>query len=482
MEQGVCVWRGIPYAKAPIGNLRFKAPQAPDSWTGVRDATKFGPAAPQMKRAIANDEKQSEDCLFLNIWSPAADGKKRPVMFWIHGGGFVSGSGSLPMYDGAPLAKKGDVVIVTINYRMGPFGFLYFKDLKNSTDFESNLGIRDQVAALKWVRENIAAFGGDPDNITIFGESAGAISVETLMCIPAAKGLFKRAIAESGPPEALWTAEAATALTKRYLKILGVSEDSLSKLRTMPVDTLESVLKVLMKEIKTEPTLLKVFCPTIDGDFIPHDLLSTIKAGQCTGIDLLIGTNKNEANLFAMKKLNMAPTTADQLAPYIKHIPADKKTALFNTYKDYPSRDGILDLITDGLFAMPAIQLAGYQCEYASTYMYRFDWCSKPLKTVGLKACHGLELPFVFGTFHTNLGKKVLLFANKKRIHNLSDQIQTAWLNFAHTGNPNAAGNETWKKYKDTDRSTMIFDKQTLLQNDPGSQQRKAWTGVNIFQ
>jgi para-nitrobenzyl esterase len=482
MEQGICVWRGIPYSKPPVGDLRFRAPMPPDSWTGIKNATVFGPVAPQIKRTVKEKELQSEDCLYLNVWSPAADGKKRPVMFWIHGGGFVSGSGSLPMYDGAELAKKGDVVVVTINYRLGPLGFLYFKDIKGGKDFESNLGIRDQVAALKWVKENIAAFGGDPETVTIFGESAGGISVETLMCTPSAKGLFKRAIAESGPPEALWTPQVATSITKRYLKIVGVPEDSLFMLKRLPADTLESALKKLMKAFIKETDLLKVFCPTIDGDFIPHDLLSTIKAGQCSGVDLLIGTNKNEANLFALKKLNMAPVTAEQLAPYVAHIPADKRQLLFSTYPDYPSRDGILDLITDGIFRIPCIQLAGLQCEHASTYMYRFDWCSKPLRTIGLKACHGLELPFVFGTFHTSLAKKVLLFANKRRIHSLSNQIQTAWLNFARTGDPNSAGMENWKKYNDADRSTMIFDKKNRFVNDPDVEQRKAWKGVNLFQ
>jgi len=479
----VCVWKGIPYAKAPVGALRFRDPQTPDSWTGVRDASAFGPVCLQMKRVLVDNEIQSEDCLFLNVWSPQADGKKRPVMVWIHGGGFVGGSGSNAMYDGAQLSKKGDVVLVSINYRLGPLGFLYFNDMPGAKgNFDSNLGIKDQVAALKWVQENIAAFGGDPEQVTIFGESAGGISVETLMSVPVAKGLFKRAIVESGPAGDVWTAKVATRLTTLYLKEVGLTPDSVYKLKYINADTLNSAMRRLMKLAISDSSLPKTFAPTIDGSFLPHDLLTAIKEGQSKGVDLLIGTNKDEANLFAMKKLKMAPVNEEQLRPYMSKFKPSEQKQLKSVYKEFPSKSSILSMITDGIFTMPSIKFAELQSAYANAYMYRFDWASKPIKAIGLGACHGIELPFVFGTFHSKLGKKVLLFANTRRIHQLSNEIQQNWINFARTGNPNNAGSNDWKKYEPGTRATIIFDKKNYTCTDPNCDQRKAWGDLNIFE
>ncbi len=481
-EQNVCVWKGIRYAKAPAGALRFHAPQPAESWTGTKDATAYGAVAVQMKRILVGKEAQSEDCLFANIWSPAADGKKRPVMFWIHGGGFIGGSGSSDLYDGAQLSKNGDVVVVSINYRLGPLGFLYFKDMPNKDNFESNLGIKDQVAALKWVKENIAAFGGDPDAITIFGESAGGVSVETLMALPAAQGLFKRAITESGPAGDVWSTKTATLVTTLFLKELGLTTDGLDKLKQLTTDTLVSAMTRLMQKMKSDPTLPKTFSPTVDGDYLPYDLLTSIKNGQSKGIDLLIGTNKDEANLFAMKKLKIVPVNEEELKPYLAKLKPEEKKQLIEAYKDYPSRNSILELITDGIFTMPSIKFAELQSAHANTYMYRFDWASKPIKAVGLSACHGLEIPFVFGTFKTKLGKKVLLFSDHRRIRELSGQIQRAWINFARTGDPDTRNFTDWKKYDPTVRCTLIFDKKNYCATDPKPEKRKAWGDLNFLE
>ena len=482
-KHDICVWKGIRYAKPPVGDLRFHNPQPAESWTGVKDATAYGPVSYQMKRILVGNEQQSEDCLSLNIWSPGADGKKRPVMFWIHGGGFIGGSGSSDMYDGTQIAKNGDVVVVTINYRLGPLDFLYFKDMPGNKDnFESNLGIKDQVAALKWVKENIAAFGGDPNAVTIFGESAGGISVETLMAVPAANGLFKRAIAESGPAGDVWTTKTSTLVTTLFLKELGLTPESAGKLKELPADSLVSAMTRLVLKMKTDPTLPKTFAPTVDGDYLPHDLLTEIHSGRSKGVDLLIGTNKDEANLFAMKKLKIVPVSEQELKPYLVKLKPEEQKQLIGAYKDYPSRNSILELITDGIFTMPSIKFAELQSEHANTFMYRFDWASKPIKAVGLGACHGLEIPFVFGTFHTKLGKKVLLFSDNKRIHELSKQIQQAWINFARTGNPGTQDLADWKKYDSAVRCTIIFDKKNYCTTDPKAGQRKAWGDLNFLE
>jgi len=478
----VYAWKGIPYAKAPIGDLRFRAPQPPVSWQGVRDASKMGNVAPQNRRATNEANKRNEDCLSLNIWSPAADGRKRPVMFWIHGGGFLVGSGSAPMYDGTNLSKNGNVVVVNINYRLGALGFLYFNDIKGKqTGFDDNLGIRDQVAALQWVHDNIATFGGDPDAVTIFGESAGAISVLTLMEIPSAHGLFKRAIAESGPPEALMTPKVGTEMTLRYLKLLGISPDSLQQLKAVNADTFVSAMDRLVTQLMHEPTTVKLLSPVVDGDFIPADLMSAIQSGRATGIDLMIGTNKDEATLLSLKKIGLTPRNAVELKPYLAGMTSDARKNLIATYKHYPHKTGINAMTTDGVFAMPAIRLSEMQTQFASTYMYRFDWSSFALDLVGLKACHGAELPFVFGTLDKSPGKYFTIMSNKKRNWRLSKQIQQSWVNFARYGNPDPGGQKAWGKYNSTGRTTMIFDKVTHMSTDPKSIQRIAWTGLSIF-
>ena len=478
----VYAWKGIPYAKAPVGDLRFRAPQPPVSWQGVRDASKTGFVSPQLKRATNEANKRDEDCLSLNVWSPAADGKKRPVMFWIHGGGFLVGSGSAPMYDGANLSKNGDVVVVTINYRLGALGFLYLNDIKGKqSGFDDNLGIRDQIAALQWVHENIASFGGDPDAVTIFGESAGAISVLTLMGTPSAHSYFKRAIVESASPEALLQPKVATEMTLRYLKLLGVSPDSLQQLKAVNVDTFVSVMDRLVTQLMHEPTTVKLLSPVVDGDLIPMDPMTAIRSGQAKGIDLMIGTNKDEATLLSLKRVGLTPRNATELQPYLANMTPDARKNLIATYKHYPHKSSVDAMTTDGVFAMPSIRVSEMQTQFASTYMYRFDWSSAALNLVGLKACHGAELPFVFGTLDKSPGKYFTIMSNKKRNWRLSKQIQQSWVNFARYGNPDPKGQSAWGIYNTTGRTTMIFDKVTHMSTDPKSEQRIAWTGLSIF-
>jgi para-nitrobenzyl esterase len=478
----VCAWKGIAYATPPLGDLRFQAPQPPASWTGIKDASQFGPASPQSKRIAKAATKQSEDCLSLNIWSPAADGKKRPVMFWIHGGGFLVGSNSTEMYDGASLARTGDVVVVNINYRLGALGFLYLNDIKGKqTGFDDNLGIRDQIAALQWVRDNIAAFGGDPEAVTIFGESAGAISVLTLMGTPSARGLFKRAIVESAPPESLLQPQVATEMTRRYLKLVGVSPDSLYQLKRLSTDSLVTAMFTLIDQLMHEPTTVKLISPTIDGTLIPLSPMEAIQAGKAAGIDMMIGTNKDEATLLSLKKVGLTPRNAEELQPYLNNIAPEPRKNLVATYKEYPSRNGVMEMTTDGVFTMPSIRVCEMQSAFASTYMYHFEWYSGAMKLVKLKSCHGAELPFVFGTLDRKPGKYFAIGSRKKYNWALSKKIQESWVNFARYGNPDPSGVSAWTKYNSNQRSTMIFDKESKTLLDPDGQHRIAWTGLSIF-
>jgi para-nitrobenzyl esterase len=480
-EKGVYVWKGISYAKAPVGDLRFRAPQKPESWQGVKDALKYGASAPQENSRLEETGNQNEDCLFLNIWSPSPDAKKRPVMFWIHGGGFIIGTGSSSLYNGAHLAMKGDVVVVTINYRLGPLGFLYFKNTDdNKKGFENNLGIRDQIAALKWVRENIAAFGGDPEHITIFGESAGGTSVETLLASKAAKGLFTGAIAESGPPAIIWNAEIGESVTNLFLKMAHVSKDSLQLLKKLPVDTIKKIEEAMMKYM-VDNTNQKVFSPTIDGDILTDDIFKCLKPEQDRNVALMIGTNKDEASVFASKSLHMMPGNAKGLNKYFDEVAKESREKVTKAYANFPRKSGVLDILTDAVFRIPAIRLAECHSMSAPTYMYRFEWNSFALKLAGLKAFHGLEIPFVFGNTEKGIGKILKAIATKKLIERLSNEMQNAWLNFARYSNPNGTGVQTWLPYSITDRATLIFNRKTELVHDPDKQKREAWDGVVYY-
>lgn len=479
-EKEVDVWRGVRYAKAPVGDLRFRAPQPLDNWNGIKEATEFGEAAPQGKNSFVKGQVTSEDCLYLNVWSPAADGKKRPVMVWIHGGGFEIGSGSADLYNGANMAQKGDVVVVTLNYRLGTLGFLYFGK-EAGPAFENNLGIRDQMAALQWVEENIAAFGGDPDQVTIFGESAGGTSVETLLACPAAKGLFKGAIAESGPAAMLWRPETASTVTAKYLEFLGLTSDNLQQLKTLPLDTLMAAQKKLSGYLIKE-TANKVFSPTIDGRLITTDLFTCLSPKQSGGIPLMIGTNKDESSMFASHRLKMAPNNQKDLNKELLHrFKEEDKEKITAAYPRFPHKRGILDLLTDAAFRMPAIYLAECQTHVAPVYMYRFEWSPFLLKLAGLRSFHGLEIPFVFGNINGRFGRLLHLMGTKKVVSRLSNQMQQSWINFARYGNPNGKEEGEWKKYNTTERPTMIFDKHSRLVDDPDSTQRKAWEGIYYY-
>jgi para-nitrobenzyl esterase len=482
-EKKVCTWKGIAYAKAPVGDLRFRGPQPAEKWSGIKDTKVFGPMAPQTESSFAGkNEIKSEDCLSLNIWSPAADGKQRPVMFWIHGGGFTIGSGSSELYNGANLANNGDVVVVTINYRLGVLGFLYFdSETSKQAGFENNLGIQDQIAALQWVKENIAAFGGNPNQVTIFGESAGGTSVETLLACPTVKGLFKGAIAESGPAAILWQPATAKELTNKYLSFLGVSPNNLQVLKTLHVDTLKKAEDKLL-EYMVKETSTRVFSPTIDGQLIVSDIFTCLSPKQTGNVALLIGTNKDESSIFASRKLKMVPRTAKTLDKEFLYVLSEQdKKKVTSAYSRYPHTRGILDLVTDAIFRVPAIRMAECQSMHTPVYMYRFEWSPFLLNLAGLRSFHGLEIPFVFGNSDGKIGKILRLIATKKLVRDLSGKMQQSWVNFARYGNPNGNTDGEWKQFDTNERQTMIFNRKSKLVKDPDYKQREAWDGVKYY-
>src|SRR6476646_2303895 len=298
-ENGVTVFRGIPYAAAPVGDLRFAPPQPAAAWTGVRDATKDGPIPPQGRSRLAHvmgdvERPQSEDCLTLNIWTPAADGKKRPVMAWIHGGAFSSGSGSIPWYSGERFAANGDVVVASINYRLGALGFLCLPGVS-----PGNLGLLDQVAALRFVRDNIAAFGGDPANVTVVGQSAGASSIAMLMTMPAARGLFRRAILQSTPfGRMARTLDDAHRIGRRFFEVLGLKPQRADMLKTLPAAKFVAAQGELARLEKKFADAMAPFWPVIDGNVLPTQVASALKSGAGTDVDVMLGTTREEMAAF----------------------------------------------------------------------------------------------------------------------------------------------------------------------------------------
>ena len=456
------VWRGdvwsfsgIPYARSPAGELRWRPPQSPLPWTGVWDASSFGPIAPQRVAEAglttpadpSAEDVQSEDCLTLNVWTPEvpedpAPSTGRPVMVWIHGGGFTSGSGSVFLYRGGQFARQGDVVVVTINYRLGALGFLGHPDLADPDGFVGNWGLHDQVAALRWVRDHIAQFGGDPGRVTLFGESAGGFSVAALMAVPAAAGLFRRAVVQSGGAHVHTAAEARGA-ADRLAATLGLSSCTRSALGPVPAAELVAATDEMGKRAPDPGALAVSFLPAVDGAFLPQHPLRAVEQGAAAGVDLLIGTNRDELTLFSLGRPElMALDEARALSWVANAAPDVPATELLSGYEEARTVRGepidphalTVAIGTDAVFRWPSLQLAAAQQAHgAPTFVYLFEWESPAFGGI-LGSSHALELPFVFGVVHV---PAIQLFTGSGvEVETLSTQMQQAWVAFAHSGDP----------------------------------------------
>ena len=486
-EDGLFVFRGVPYAAAPIGKRRWLSPGPLEPWQGVRSAHKFGAIAPQgastsvVVRQPRVPEVQSEDCLFLNIWSPGLDDLRRPVMVWIHGGVFLRGSGSSPMHPGDTLAKRGNAVIVSINYRMGPLGFLRFKEATNGIiPATGNEGLLDQIAAIQWVKDNIAAFGGDPANITVFGESAGAMSIGCLLAMPKARGLFQKAILQSGG-NTFRPLDQAIRITGKFLEKLGIKPADSEKLMSLSVESLLN-LPLTLQEVGTaglSPNMHgAVMQPVVDGETLPDIPLDAIKKGSANGVTVLTGSNLDEAKLFgmaspALKRLDGAGLTAR----VSRQLPTEYGAALIKQYRTIKERRGadaspaeiLMAIQTDQQFRIPNVRLAELlHSRGAKAYNYLFTWESS---MPGFGACHALDVGFVFNTLEENF------HGSGPAAERLVGHMQDAWLAFARTGEPSCESLGEWPLYGNS-RKTMILGKDSHVETAPYEEERRIWDVV----
>lgn len=480
-REGLAEYLGIPYAKPPVGELRLKR-AVPNSWDGVFDAKECGASAVQL-----NEEglTGSEDCLTLNVRTPL-HAQNLPVFVFIHGGGYNTGSANTPLYEGKAFVRK-DIVYVALQYRLNVWGFYDFSAYPEGKEFDSNCGISDQILAMQWIHDNIAAFGGDPNRITIAGESAGGTSMVALMAAPTAKGTFQQVIMSSALPNAFFSKEMSKEDTDLFLEGMGWTAEDIPKLKEVDVfDVIKGNEYMAGKHQLKNPGIF-LPSPVID-DLIPKRPMDAIRDGSAADVKLLISNNRHEGTMFVQAENTNFPNSWEMLEEmFKKNGHADVLPAFKAYYEPHNEKQvngvgmGFIDFATDYAFQVPAVQIAKAQKKYNDVWMYRFDFASDFMTEIGLMAGHAMELTYEFDEKYFGLMAEEMERPQKDIVCRLSEEMHTAWVEFIKNGDPMQG---QWPQYEDKDGVGMVrcYDKETTIKELDRSEIMKLWDGLKFYQ
>ena len=479
-EGGVHVFKAIPYGDTTAGANRFMAPKPPKPWAGIRDCFEYGPQTPQgtgpavapapaphPSLYAARPEPQSEDCLILNVWTPALDNKKRPVMFWIHGGGFSTGSGSSPWYDGTNVARKQDVVVVTINHRLNVFGYAHLGAFSPKYADSSNNGTLDCIAALKWVRDNIERFGGDPHRVMVHGQSGGGRKTTMILTTTPAQGLYQRAVVQSGSQLRVDTIESATARARRLLTELNISPADVDRIQQIPM--------LDIQKAQAKAAAGAQWMPAAGTPSLPDHPFNGKAPAMSHDVPVMIGTCRTEQSGFLGTDVAMDTLTDDQLKTRLETVQRGKSGDLFAAYKrlypGHPNAELLYMASTDRSYFLDSTIQAGLRADAGGgkTFMYNF-YRETPVDGARYHAPHAEEIPFVFDSLAKG---GVIAGPVTAESQKLADQVSALWANFARNGVPSAPGIPAWTPYNSKTRPTMMINDVSRMEDDPRSEQRK---------